>query len=57
MLELIVWAIAGVAKALYMLYYHKRSNKKWGVLDTLAAIVINTVFYGMLVEMILKLID
>lgn len=57
MLELIVCAIAGVAKVLYMLYYHKRSNKKWGALDTLAAIVINTVFYGMLVEMILKLID
>lgn len=57
MLKLIIWIISGILKVAYMFYYHKRTNKTWKAIDTIAAIVINTVFYGMLVEMILKLID
>lgn len=57
MLKLIIWIISGILKVAYMVYYHKRTNKNWKAIDTIAAIAINTVFYGMLVEMILKLID
>ena len=57
MLELIIWGISGVLKILYMVYYHKRTDKTWKAIDTIAALVINMVFYGLVVNFVLNLIS
>ena len=57
MLKLIIWIISGILKVAYMVYYHKRINKTWKAIDTIAALVINMVFYGLIVNLILNLIS
>lgn len=57
MLELIIWGISGVLKILYMVYYRKRTDKTWKAIDTIAALVINMVFYGLVVNFVLNLIS
>lgn len=56
MVWIVVWIVAAVGKVGYMVYYNKRADKKWKVWDSIIAIVINVVFYGMIVEMLLKVI-
>lgn len=57
MLKLIIWIISGILKVAYMVYYHKRINKTWKAIDTIAALVINMVFYGLIVNFVLNLIS
>lgn len=57
MLKLIIWIISGILKVAYMVYYHKRTNKNWKAIDTIAALVINMVFYGLVVNFVLNLIS
>lgn len=56
MVLIMVWIVAAVVKVGYMVYYNKRADKRWKVWDSLVAIVINVIFYGMIVEMLLKVI-
>ena len=57
MLKLIIWIISGILKVAYMVYYHKRINKTWKTIDTIAALAINMVFYGLIVNLVLNLIS
>lgn len=57
MLKLIIWIISGILKVAYMVYYHKRTDKTWKAIDTIAALAINMVFYGLIVNLILNLIS
>lgn len=57
MLKLIIWIISGILKVAYMVYYHKRINKTWKAIDTIAALAINVVFYGLVVNFVLNLIS
>ena len=57
MLKLIIWIISGILKVAYMFYYHKRTNKNWKAIDIIAALAINMVFYGLIVNLVLNLIS